>query len=137
VKLKITVHGIAYEVEVEVLDPGEGFPPSGPLPVAPGMSPAAPVPPGFSGAAPAAGPIAETPGPRAGGGGSVACPIAGTVVEIKCRPGDKVVKGQALLVVEAMKMNTSITAPSVGTVRSVLVAAGDNVREGQTLVEFA
>ena len=132
-KLKITVHGIAYEVEVEVLDPGEGFPP-GLLPVPRG---AAPAPPGNDGLAPGAGPIAETPGPRAGGGGSVACPIAGTVVEIKCRPGEKVVKGQALIVVEAMKMNTSITAPSVGTVKSVLVAAGDNVREGQTLVEFA
>ena len=31
-KLKITVHGVAYEVEVEVLDPGEGFAPAGPLP---------------------------------------------------------------------------------------------------------
>ena len=31
-KLKVTVHGIAYEVEVEVLDPGEGFAPAGPLP---------------------------------------------------------------------------------------------------------
>ncbi len=134
-KLKITVHGIAYEVEVEVLDPGEGFP-HGPLPVPRAPSPAPggaldmPVP------LPAARPISETPGPRAGGGGAVASPIAGTVVEVKCRPGDEVKRGQTLLVVEAMKMNTSITAPSSGQVKSVKVAAGDNVREGQTLVEL-
>lgn len=134
-RLKITVHGIAYEVEVEVLDPGEGFP-QGPLPV-PRVTPTVPsgmteVPSAPAGTRP----VSETPGPRAGGGGAVASPIAGTVVEVKCQPGDEVKRGQTLLVVEAMKMNTSITAPSAGKVKSVKVAAGDNVREGQTLVEL-
>ena len=66
----------------------------------------------------------------------MASPIAGIVLELKCKPGDQVSKGQDLLIIEAMKMETAIAAPSAGTVKAVLVAAGDNVRESQTLVEF-
>jgi biotin carboxyl carrier protein len=132
-KLKITVHGVAYEVEVELLDAGEGFAPAGPLPAVSSAprrgAPEAPA------AAPAR-PATET-APSGGPGGSVTCPIAGTVVEIKCRAGDAVKEGQILLVVEAMKMNTSIAAPTSGTVKAVPVAVGDNVREGQVLVEYA
>jgi biotin carboxyl carrier protein len=131
-KLKVTVHGVAYEVEVEVLDAGEGFAPARPLPAlstAPAHSaPAAPV------AAPTQ-PASEK-APSGDPGGSVTCPIAGTVVEIKCRAGDVVKEGQILLVVEAMKMNTSIAAPASGTVKAIPVAVGDNVREGQVLVEY-
>jgi biotin carboxyl carrier protein len=131
-KLKVTVHGVAYEVEVEVLDPGEGFAAAGPLPTVsagpPRSAPPAPPP-------PSAAPRAEK-APPGGSGGSVTCPIAGTVVEIKCRTGDAVREGQILLVVEAMKMNTSIAAPTSGKVKAIPVAVGDNVREGQVLVEY-
>lgn len=123
-KLKITVHGVAYEVEVEVLDPGEGFAVPSALP---------PVRPVARNAAAAPAPAAPS---AASAQGVVNSPIAGTVVEIRCRPGEKVEKGQALLVLDAMKMNTSIASPAPGTVRKVLVAAGDTVREGQTLVEL-
>lgn len=134
-KLKITVHGVAYEVEVEVLDPGEGFAPPNALPqVRPSGGSAARA---ESSAPP---PRASAPVPRPGAGGasarSVASPIAGTVVEIKTRPGESVSEGQVLLVVEAMKMNTSIAAPAGGTIKEVKVSAGDAVREGQVLVEF-
>jgi len=114
-KLKITVHGVAYEVEVEVLDPGEGFPAASSLPKPRARShhqaaaPVGPPPP-----APAAGPA-----PTGGDGGAVTSPIAGTVVEIKCKAGDAVTNGQVLLVIEAMKMKTSIAAPTAGTVKSV------------------
>jgi biotin carboxyl carrier protein len=130
-KLKITVHGVAYEVEVEVLDPGEGFA-AGPLPsVRPSNAKVS----GGSTHDPA--PSAPGPAsPAAAAGGSVTSPIAGTVVEVKCKPGDPVSEGQILLVVEAMKMNTSIAAPTAGRVKSVPVAAGDNVREGQILLEL-
>jgi biotin carboxyl carrier protein len=40
------------------------------------------------------------------------------------------------MVIEAMKMNTSIAAPAAGRVKAVRVAAGDAVRESQVLVEF-
>jgi len=66
----------------------------------------------------------------------VTSPLAGTVLEVKCKPGDQVAQGQALLVIEAMKMETTIAAPVAGKVKAVSVAAGDAVRESQTLVEF-
>ena len=129
-KLKITVHGVAYEVEVEVLDAGEGFaPPSALPPVAPRA--AAPAP------APATAPAASAPKPSGGGSrGSVNSPIAGTVVEIRCGVGDTVEKDQVLLVVDAMKMHTSIASPLSGKVASIKVAVGDAVRENQALVEI-
>ncbi len=137
-KLKITVHGVAYEVDVEVLDPGDGFLASSPLPPAPHRveSP----PPGATAATATAAPgPSTTPDPASTGdstAGIVASPIAGVVVEVKCSAGDSVDEGQILLIVEAMKMNTSIASPAAGTIGQVLVAAGDSVREGQTLVEF-
>ncbi len=132
-KLKITVHGVAYEVDVEVLDAKDEMlgAPVSPLPPAERLAvPAAPGAP-----APAA---AAAPGaPPAGEAGGVASPIAGTVLEVRCKPGDKVAAGKDLVVIEAMKMETIIAAPAAGTVKAVLVAAGDAVRENQTLVEMA
>lgn len=135
-KLKITVHGVAYEVDVEVLDAqDEMFDTGSPLPraavpaAAPTGSPApAPIP--------AAGPAPAGPAPAAGGAGGVVSPIAGTVLEVKCKAGDEVSAGQVLVVIEAMKMETEIAAPGGGKVKSVAVAPGDAVRENQTLVEF-
>ena len=131
-KLKITVHGVAYEVDVEVLDAKrDEFGPTGALPHVNGARPPATAP--AAAAAPA--PRAAAPAPASGGSG-VQAPIAGTVIEIKCKAGDAVIQGQELLVIEAMKMNTSIASPSAGTVKAVLVAAGDSVRESQQLVDF-
>jgi len=127
-KLKITVHGVAYEVDVEVLDAGEGFP---------AASHARPRPKAQPGGAPLPPKPSSTPAPSSGGaGGAVASPIAGTVVEIKCKAGDSVTEGQILLAIEAMKMKTSIAAPTAGKVKAVPVAVGDSVRETQTLVEL-
>jgi len=93
-KLKITVHGVAYEVDVEVLDAkDEMHGAASPLPPAP--APAAPGP------VPVVAPVGG-PGPAAlpqGGAGGVASPIAGTVLEVKVKVGDKVEKGQTLLVI--------------------------------------
>jgi len=136
-KLKITVHGVAYEVDVEVLDAGDGAmqQAAGPLPAvsAPSRSTPIAVPVAAPAPAPAAGTAAISPADSRGG---VASPIAGTILELKCKPGDQVNKGQDLLIIEAMKMETAIAAPAAGCVKAVLVAAGDNVRESQTLVEF-
>ena len=131
-KLKITVHGVAYEVDVEVLDPGEGFPAPASRPRVKSQRPGsgAAVPPAPAGGAEA------SPAASGDNGGAVTSPIAGTVVETKCKPGDNVSEGQILLVIEAMKMKTSIAAPTSGKVKAVPVAVGDTVRESQVLVEF-
>ena len=130
-KLKITVHGVAYEVDVEVLDAkDEMHGAASPLPPAPAPSAAGPVP--F--APPVGGPGPTVP--SQGETGGVASPIAGTVLEVKVKVGDKVEQGQTLLVIEAMKMETAIAAPGAGQIKAVLVAAGDAVRENQTLVDF-
>lgn len=125
-KLKITVHGVAYEVEVEVLDPGDGF-------VSPNLPDPREIPRAPHSAAPP--PISRQPATGVGANG-VKSPVAGTVMELHCKPGDSVSAGDVVIVVEAMKMNTSITAPMAGRVKAVPVAVGDNVREGQMLVEF-
>jgi 3-methylcrotonyl-CoA carboxylase alpha subunit len=50
------------------------------------------------------------------------------------QPGAKVDKGEALLILEAMKMEHTITAPATGTVKAVHYAAGEQVLEGAELV---
>jgi biotin carboxyl carrier protein len=149
-KLKITVHGVAYEVDVEVLDPGEGFAPTSALPqmaaanggtTGAGAGGAAGLGAADSGGTARVRPVGPPPRPHAPGGDDsisvVRSPIAGTVIEVKCKPGDDVVVGDVLLVIEAMKMNTNIAAPRAGKIKGVEVAAGDAVREGVNLVEFA
>jgi pyruvate/oxaloacetate carboxyltransferase len=69
-------------------------------------------------------------------GNLVECPIPGTVLEVYVKPGDKVSKGQNLLILEAMKMENDITSNFSGTVHRVFVKAGDVVREGVSMVEI-
>lgn len=130
-KLKITVHGVAYEVDVEVLEASDEMQQAGgPLP------PVTPVEPGLVSPPPSG---RATPAPAtatAPAAGTVSSPIAGTVLQVKSQVGQEVQQGEALLVIEAMKMETVIAAPGSGRLKAVLVAAGDSVRENQPLVEF-
>jgi biotin carboxyl carrier protein len=64
-------------------------------------------------------------------------PIAGVITSVTAVPGQKVVKGDAVATIEAMKMETKIGAPISGVVKSVHVAPGDDVRSDQVLVELA
>ena len=73
----------------------------------------------------------------AGGGagdGTIAAPMQGTIVKILVAVGDAVDAGQALLVLEAMKMENHINAERGGTVREIRVAPGDTVGTGDVLV---
>ncbi len=135
-KLKITVHGVAYEVEVEILDAEGGFPAvPEPLPRTASQAPAQTVSPhSQQGAHPSTSTQSRPVTPA--GSSSVTSPIAGNVIEVKCKVGDTVKKDQDLLIVEAMKMETAIAAPADGKIKSVDVAVGDAVREGQSLVQF-
>jgi biotin carboxyl carrier protein len=71
------------------------------------------------------------------GGGVVASVMPGVVVELLVKPGDSVEKGQALLILSAMKMQNEISAPAAGVVECVHVVAGQPVAAGARLVTLA
>ncbi|XP_054575892.1 propionyl-CoA carboxylase alpha chain, mitochondrial isoform X5 [Eptesicus fuscus] len=63
-------------------------------------------------------------------------PMPGMVVAVSVKPGDMVSEGQEICVIEAMKMQNSMTAGKTGKVKSVHCKAGDTVGEGDLLVEL-
>ena len=71
-----------------------------------------------------------------GQGGDLSAPMPGAVIAIKVAAGDVVKKGDALIVVEAMKMEHTITAPADGTIREIRFAVGDQVEEGDPLLSL-
>ena len=64
-------------------------------------------------------------------------PMPGLVVAVKARVGDVVAPGQALVVMEAMKMQNELQAPGPGVVQALHVAAGDTVEAGRRLVTLS
>ncbi len=64
-------------------------------------------------------------------------PMPGLIVDVRVQPGQAVLKGDPLLVLEAMKMENILKAPADGTVSAVKVSLRDNVQKGQLLVQFA
>jgi 3-methylcrotonyl-CoA carboxylase alpha subunit len=68
------------------------------------------------------------------GSGSLAAPMPGRIVQVLAKPGASVKRGEPLLILEAMKMEHTITAPADGVVKEVHYAAGDQVLEGALLV---
>jgi 3-methylcrotonyl-CoA carboxylase alpha subunit len=69
--------------------------------------------------------------------GRLTAPMPGKVMSFAVKAGDKVTKGQALAVMEAMKMEHTILAPSDGTVAELMFAPGDQVTEGAELLTLA
>jgi methylmalonyl-CoA carboxyltransferase 1.3S subunit len=128
-KLKISVEGKSYEVDIEVLEDDQTTPPPGYLPPHPAAtttvqsvaSPSAP-------AAPAEGNVDEAKVCRS--------PVAGVVVKVNVQAGQKLQPNDLMIVLEAMKMETYVTAPTAGTVKTIKVQAGDGVKVNQILVEF-
>ena len=129
-KLKITVDGKLYEVDVEVSEPEQpqpGFYQS---------------PPGMRAFRPHR-PSPRPPAPSPGGGAPVAdeskvcrSPFSGTVAKISAQAGQTIQVNDVLLILEAMKMETVITAPIAGKIAKINVNVGDAVQQGQVLVEF-
>ncbi|WP_322488099.1 acetyl-CoA carboxylase biotin carboxyl carrier protein subunit [Chloroflexus sp.] len=131
-RLRITVNGISYEVEVEVLADDDEATLTAPTSIN-ALPPARAATPPAQTAAPAAPP----PNTHPSGPGVLASPIAGIVAEIKVNIGDHVKENDPLVVIEAMKMNSNVSSPVAGTIRAINVKVGDSVRQGQPLLEFA
>ncbi len=70
-------------------------------------------------------------------GGRLTAPMPGKVVSFSVKAGDRVLAGQALAVMEAMKMEHTIAAPQDGTVAELLYAPGDQVAEGAELLKLS
>jgi len=68
------------------------------------------------------------------GKSSVQSPLPGVILDLRCKVGDSVKKGQTLMILEAMKMENNILANVNGKVTEILVQKGDSVLEGADLV---
>jgi oxaloacetate decarboxylase alpha subunit len=80
---------------------------------------------------------AAAPAVVATGGEPVNAPLAGNVVKVLAKPGQAVAEGESIVILEAMKMETSVSAPSAGTIVEVRVQAGDSCAVGDVLVTLA
>jgi len=79
-------------------------------------------------------PLQHSEDAQADHGGGLTAPMPGKIISISVKAGDAVEKGQPLLVMEAMKMEHTISAPADGKVAEIFYAVGDQVAEGAELV---
>ena len=121
-KYKITLNGKTYEMEVEGID---GSISAAPAKAAPKAAAPAPV------AAPAAAPKAVA----SSAAGAVNSPMPGTILRVNKNVGDTVAAGEAVVVLEAMKMENDIPASKAGVIKSIAVAQGQAVAAGEFLFE--
>ena len=119
-KLKVTVNGIPYEIEVDVEEQEKAGVGSIVIGGPGGM----------------ATPMASTASVKATSANAVVAPLSGTVARILVDEGQEITEGQVLLVLEAMKMETEITAPKAGKVARILVEKGEAVAGGEGLIEL-
>ena len=119
-RVRVEVDGQVFTVGVEAVPPvGEA--------TIEERAPAPPQPPATPKLAPRE---ATTPG------GVLTAPLPGVVKSIAVRPGQRVAGDDALLVIEAMKMDNVIRAPHEGTIGTVYVAEGRQVAYGEPLLEM-
>lgn len=121
-KYSVTVNGTVYDVEIEEVGGGSSAPATAPAPAAtpaPAPAPAAAQAPAASGAK---------------GSVSVLAPMNGTILAVNVNIGDSVTKGQAVVVLESMKMENDIPAPEDGVVASIEVKKGDAVNADAVLI---
>lgn len=71
-----------------------------------------------------------------GHSGRIEAPLTGKVILVNVKAGETVSKGDSLVVLESMKMETALTAPADGIVKAVSCAPGDSVSNGQLLVDI-
>ena len=129
-KYKVSLNGKIYEVEVEkgeaiLLDEYEIVSPK----AAPAPAPVA--------SAPAAAPAPASAPAINAGESAVKAPLPGVVVAVKAQVGQAVKAGEAVVIIEAMKMENEIVAPVAGTVKAIYVQKGASVQTDAPLFEIA
>ena len=67
---------------------------------------------------------------------SIKAPMPGIIIDIQVEPGQQVHEGEALVVLEAMKMENAIVSPSDATIKEILVKKGDTVEKNKLLIEL-
>ncbi len=81
--------------------------------------------------------LGHMPAPKAKKGtNTLECPMPGLVVEVKASPGDRVFRGQELIVLESMKMESAVSSPGDGIIEDICVKPGDAVESGMVLIRF-
>ncbi|MDR2981759.1 MAG: acetyl-CoA carboxylase biotin carboxyl carrier protein subunit [Puniceicoccales bacterium] len=123
-RIRITVEGKTYEVDVEVV---------GEQATVTNIA-AAPVRASAAVAAPAAAPAPKPAAAPAAGAGDIVSPLAAVVVSVDVQVGQAIKEGDKVLVIEAMKMNTVVNSTATGTVKAILVKPGESIQEGQPLI---
>ncbi len=128
-KLIVTVNGVSYEVEVEILEDADS---TEPYPIPQAITPSTPI----AGTPPAYAPKPPVTPFSSASDNYLRAPMNGKVIDIKAKQGEPIKSGQVVVELEAMKMKTNIYAPKDGTIKAILVAPGNLVESGQKLVEF-
>jgi methylmalonyl-CoA carboxyltransferase small subunit len=126
-KLRITIDGKTYAADVEMLQEDEGE-----------RMPGSEQPTSDAEADPAPGayrPIQSADGHSADEK-LYRSPVTGLVIKVNVKPGEMVRSGEVMLVLEAMKMETSVTAHHEGRVKSVHITGGEPVKLHQILIEL-
>jgi methylmalonyl-CoA carboxyltransferase small subunit len=127
-KLQIKIDGKTYEAEVEVLEEDASQPGYTPYPPIPAEPQPMPAPGGYTPAHASEAHGADEKLYRS--------PVTGLVIKVDVSPGQEIQANDLIVVLEAMKMETSMTAHHAGKVKSVHVAAGAPVKVHQILVEM-
>jgi methylmalonyl-CoA carboxyltransferase 1.3S subunit len=126
-KLQITIEGKTYAAEVEVLE-DDTTEELGENAADPATTPQAPAPGAYT--------PSRATDTRSADDKVYRSPLTGLVIKVNVEHGQAVQAGDVLLVLEAMKMETSVTAHHAGRVKSVRVQASDPVKLHQELVEL-
>lgn len=113
-KVQVTVNGKAYSVDVE------------------GM-----VAPKASVARPTVGRVASAAAPAGSASAKLSAPLPGNITKILVKEGDKVKKGDTIIIMEAMKMENNIAAEADCTIQSIKCQVGQSVNQGDVLAELS
>ena len=125
----VTVNGKAYQVEIETTSG------TAPQPKIEAVAPPVVTPVPVVAPKPVAMPT--QPPTNGGSGNEIRSPMPGVILDIAVKAGDKVVSGQQLCALEAMKMKSAIRSPRDGAIASVEVSDGQRVAFGDVIIRFA